>query len=88
MVNTPIDLDYLHTNPQRTVSNPLEHVVRRIKIAITGLSVMILCFFSVALIVCGSSVLEANKTAEFLAFVVPTSWVAFTNCYFLIKLGS
>jgi len=27
MVNTPIDLDYLHTNPQRAVSNPLEHVV-------------------------------------------------------------
>ena len=27
MVNTPIDLDYLHTNEQPTVSNPLEHVV-------------------------------------------------------------
>ena len=27
MVNTPIDLDYLHTNEQQTKSNPLEPVV-------------------------------------------------------------
>ncbi len=27
MVNTPIDLDYLHTNNETTVSNPVEPVV-------------------------------------------------------------
>ena len=76
------------SNHQPTVSNPLEHVVSRIKIALTGLSVMILCFLSVALVMLGSSAFEANKTVEFLAFVIPTSWVVFTSCYFLIKLGS
>lgn len=73
---------------QPTVSNPLEHVVSRIKITLTGFSVMVLCFASISLIMCGVSALELDKKIEFIAFVVPTSWIAFASAYFLIKLGN
>ena len=51
-----------------------------------GLSVFVLCFLSTGLILCGVGALELSKGAEFFVFVIPTSWVAFLNCYFLIKV--
>jgi hypothetical protein len=51
-----------------------------------GLSVMLLCGLSVGLIMCGVGALELTKKIEFLVFVIPTSWVAFLNCWFLIKV--
>ena len=51
-----------------------------------GLSVMLLCGLSVGLIMCGVGALELTRKAEFLVFIIPTTWVAFLNCYFLIKV--
>jgi len=51
-----------------------------------GLSVMVLGLLSMALVMVGVGALGLTKEVEFFVFVIPTSWVAFLNCYFLIKV--
>jgi len=61
-------------------------MAKLIKRFLIGLSVFVLCFMSIGLVVCGVGALELSKKTEFFVFVIPTSWVAFLNCYFLIKV--